>query len=209
MRWGFAALAVALLIGLPMAQAAAQSTSRQPSSLTPLGPVQPPRPSAPTQTTITPGQDPPAPIQSQALPSLTGPDPAYAPPPVRATPPTPPASPVPAQTGAPPPAGPVRPGGDWVSKPGAELRGLDKVTARASVLTGKVGEVLQFGSLSILVRGCAVRPPDQPADVAVFLEITDRGATAPLFRGWMIGSMPSSAVLEHPVYDVRVVACRP
>jgi hypothetical protein len=86
---------------------------------------------------------------------------------------------------------------------------LDKVTARATPLTGKVGDTLKAGTLAILVRACAVRGPDQPADSAAFLEITDHGATPPAFRGWMAASNPAIGILEHPLYDVRLIACRP
>ncbi len=200
MRRLLAALAAVPLVVAAIGAALAQPAPRTPPGLTPLGPVQAPRPSAPNQPFVTQGQDPLAPVQSQPLPSLTPPDPAYAPParPAPAAPPTV-AAPLPATALA----------GDWQPRQTVELRGLDKVTARSAAITGKVGETLRYGTLSILVRGCAVRPPDQPADVTAFLEITDRGATTPIFRGWMITSAPSLAILEHPVYDIRVAACRP
>ncbi|MCX7384126.1 MAG: DUF2155 domain-containing protein [Alphaproteobacteria bacterium] len=134
------------------------------------------------------------------MPSLTAPDPAYAPP----RQPIAPARPAPLAS-QPPTTVP----GDWQPRQGVELRGLDKVTARSAPIVGKVGETLRYGTLAILVRGCAVRPPDQSPDVAAYLEITDRGASTPLFRGWMIASTPSVAILEHPVYDIRVAACHP
>ena len=85
---------------------------------------------------------------------------------------------------------------------------LDKVTARTTALTGKVGDTLRFGSLAIVLRGCVARPADQAADAAAFLDITDRAGAA-VFRGWMVASMPALAIIEHPVYDIRLAACRP
>lgn len=202
MRHAELALAAGLLIALQPSIALPQTPRTQPG-LTPLGPVQAPRPSAPTQAPVVQGQDPPAPIQSQPLPSLTGPDPALA------TQPALPAAPAQATRPATPPT-PVTPiAGDWQNRTSVELRGLDKVTARSATVTGKVGDTMRFGTLSILVRGCVARPPDQPADAAAYLEITDRGATAPMFRGWMLASSPATAILEHPVYDIRIAACRP
>lgn len=211
-----------LLLAMP---AAAQN----PPQLTPLGPTQAPRPQAPPLPTVqTPTTPPPAGIQAQPLPSLTGPDPAFAPPsagtqaPAAPAPATPrPATPAPAPAAPAAPA-PVAPApavpapavqgtpipGDWQPRGTAELIGLDKVTARPTQIAVKVGETVRFGTLSITVRGCAVRPPDQPADATAFLEITDRGASAPVFRGWMFMAAPAIAVLEHPVYDVRVAGCR-
>ena len=190
-----------LIAGLPLT--ALPQTPRTPPGLTPLGPVQAPRPSAPTQAPVVQGQDPLAPIQSQPLPSLTAPDAAFV------TQPAPTAAPTQATRPATPP-GPVTPiAGDWQNRANVELRGLVKVTARSATVTGKVGETLRFGTLSIFVRGCVARAPDQPTDAAAYLEITDRGATAPMFRGWMVASSPATAILEHPVYDIRIAACRP
>ncbi|CAH2604708.1 conserved exported protein of unknown function [Rhodovastum atsumiense] len=107
---------------------------------------------------------------------------------------------------APPP--PVAPVDVWQPRTGVELIMLDKVSARATPLAGRINEPLQYGSLTILVRSCVVRPSDAPPDAAAFLEITDsRPGPAP-FRAWMILSDPSVSIFEHPVYDVRLVGCR-
>lgn len=100
---------------------------------------------------------------------------------------------------------------DWVPKRVAELQMLDKVTARITVLRAPVGEPVQFGALTILVRACNARPPDEVPDAAAFLEMTDsrRAAGAQeVFRGWMFANAPGVNMLEHPVYDVRVLDCR-
>ncbi|MCC7284179.1 MAG: DUF2155 domain-containing protein, partial [Acetobacteraceae bacterium] len=41
--------------------------------------------------------------------------------------------------------------------------------------------------------------------------VLDRRAgegAAPGFRGWMFATSPALNPLQHPVYDVRVVACK-
>ena len=91
---------------------------------------------------------------------------------------------------------------------GIELAGLDKVTTRLTTLTGRVGQPITFGTLSISVRSCIVRGPDQPADQAAFLDITDSRDPNFAFHGWMILSDPAVAVIEHPVYDIRLIGCR-
>ncbi len=96
----------------------------------------------------------------------------------------------------------------WVPQGSAQLQVLDKVNAQNSLLTVKVGQEAQFGSLNIQVQACDTHPSDQPQDFAAYLTITDSHADAPGFRGWMLANDPSLSMLEHPVYDVRVVSCK-
>jgi hypothetical protein len=87
------------------------------------------------------------------------------------------------------------------------LQVLDKVNARSKLLTVPVGQSGRFESLSIAVKACAVRPPDQPADATAFLTITDQNPGAPGFSGWMLKATPAVSMLAHPIYDVRIVGC--
>lgn len=109
--------------------------------------------------------------------------------------------------GQPPaPATSPQPSDVWVPQGSADLILLDKVNVRRQEMTIKVGQSGTFGSLTIAVRSCVIRPPDQAPDAAAFLDITDsRGG--PGFQGWMIKSDPSLSMLQHPVYDVRVAGC--
>ena len=119
-----------------------------------------------------------------------------------------PAQPPPAQA-APPGAPPAAAAPSaWLPQTTAMLQVLDKVNAQNAVLTVKVGQSAQFGSLTIQVQACQIRPPDQPQDATVFLTITDSHADAPGFRGWLLANHPSVSMLQHPIYDVRVVGCR-
>ena len=108
---------------------------------------------------------------------------------------------------APPP--PAAPGSDaWLPRGAAELAALDKVRAQATTLQARVGQPVRYGSLTITVRGCVVRPPDQAPDSAAFVEVADSHPGGPGFRGWMIAGAPALGMMEHPLYDLRVVACR-
>ena len=94
--------------------------------------------------------------------------------------------------------------------PVAVLRGLDKVTARVTTLNAPVGETIPFGALEITVRTCDKRPPEEPPESAVFLEITEIRVGNPsidLFHGWMFASSPALSAMDHPVYDVWVLDC--
>lgn len=105
-------------------------------------------------------------------------------------------------------AKPVPPPSNWVPGSTAELRLLDKVTARVSGATINPGQAREFGSLTIVMRSCLLRPKDQPGDAAAFLDVTDRNG-GPAFHGWMLASAPALSMLEHPGYDIRVIACQP
>ena len=53
-------------------------------------------------------------------------------------------------------------------------------------------------------------PPEEPPENAAFLEIDEvdhAGRATRLYTGWMFSSTPGLAALEHPVYDIWVLAC--
>ncbi len=99
----------------------------------------------------------------------------------------------------------------WLPRPVAELQALDEVSARVSVFPARWG------------RRCASAPWPSPCAPATPARATrcrtpppgSRCATKragpdapPAFRGWMFASAPAVNMLEHPVYDVRILACR-
>ena len=90
----------------------------------------------------------------------------------------------------------------------AELILLDKLRAQPVTMTVRVGDRAVFGSLTIAVTGCDVRPPDLPANATAFLDITDSRGTAPEFRGWVLSNTPAVSQYQHPVYDLRLAGCR-
>lgn len=101
---------------------------------------------------------------------------------------------------------------DSISLPNAVLQGLDKVTARVERIETPVGRKLTFGALEVVVRACRKSPPEDPPEKAAFLEIWEMKsgeAAVSLFKGWMFASSPALSALEHPVYDVWVLDCKP
>jgi hypothetical protein len=100
----------------------------------------------------------------------------------------------------------------WVPQRVAELQALDKVTARVVTLRAPIGQPERFGSLTVTVRACNARPPDEVPDATAWLEITDSRPPAnggAVFRGWMFANAPGVNMLQHPVYDIRLIECRP
>lgn len=96
----------------------------------------------------------------------------------------------------------------WEPRDEAVLRALDKISARETTLTLRVGQSLQYGSLTVSLQRCLVRPPDQRPDAAAFLHVTDSRSGGPGFAGWMLSGEPWIGVLQHPVYDLALSACR-
>jgi hypothetical protein len=100
---------------------------------------------------------------------------------------------------------------EWVPKATAELQLLDKVTAQVRTMNATLNTPAQFGTLSITVRACNARPPDEVPDAVAWMEIGDSRrpeAERVVFRGWMFANAPAVNMLEHPVYDVRILDCK-
>lgn len=97
-----------------------------------------------------------------------------------------------------------------IERPAAKLQWLDKVTARTSTFTIKVGETKAMSSLRITLRACRENPPIETPESAAFLEVTEikPGEQAePVFSGWMFASSPALSAMENPIYDVWVLSC--
>lgn len=105
-----------------------------------------------------------------------------------------------------PPAPPQWPD-RWVPAKQATLLVLNKIDAVSRKLSVPVGQKTDFQSLTIQVDACIVRPSDQPADAAAFLDISDSDANEPGFHGWTLANQPWLSMLQSPVYDVRVIGC--
>ena len=92
----------------------------------------------------------------------------------------------------------------------AELRALDKVTARVTTLEVPVGKAVEFGTLQITVDVCDKRPPEETPESAAFLRVVEQRAQQPetkVFSGWMFASSPGLSAMQHPVYDLWVLNC--
>ena len=102
----------------------------------------------------------------------------------------------------------------WIEGKSARLQALDKITARISTLDVPIDTPVTFGTLSVSVRRCAYHPPEEPPEDAVFLEVVDNGydsakTPSPVFSGWMFSSSPAVSAMEHPVYDITLLSCKP
>jgi hypothetical protein len=97
-----------------------------------------------------------------------------------------------------------------IREPVAVLQGLNKITARVSKFDAPVGQAVEFGTLSIVVRDCEKSTPEERPENAAFIQIYEnRPGEKPVrqFSGWMFSSSPALSALQNPVYDINVLAC--
>ena len=99
----------------------------------------------------------------------------------------------------------------WIDGKKAQLQALDKITARISTVEAPVGAARFYGTLEITINRCAFPPPEEPPENAAFITVRDRGydglAPKQVFSGWIFSSSPAISALEHPVYDLTLLAC--
>ena len=96
------------------------------------------------------------------------------------------------------------------------LRTLDKVTATTKDYTVKIGDELKYGSLTVAVKHCEKKPPEDVPETYAFLQIDDLkldgkgedGEKERVFSGWMMASNPAISALDHAVYDIWVIDCK-
>lgn len=91
------------------------------------------------------------------------------------------------------------------------LRGLDKITARATTIYAPIGVPVKYATLTIMARYCYSTPITETPETTAFLQIIDHRpdqAERKVFSGWMLASSPSLNGMEHPLYDVWVISCK-
>jgi hypothetical protein len=99
----------------------------------------------------------------------------------------------------------------------AVLQALDKVTAETLRFEAKVNEPVRYKDLVITVHACETNASDEPvAEAAAHLDVQyqpdvlQAGARTArrIYRGWMFANAPGLHPLQHPIYDLWVIACR-
>jgi hypothetical protein len=198
-RWAGAAVC-----GLALAAAGvvlAQETSQKP-------PASPPPLAAPqTSTTSAPSTAPSPAVGTTA--------PAPPPLPIPAAPEPPAPKPVAAEPDEPkPPPEPLK-------RPrftAAVMQGVDKITAETLRFEVKVGEPVRYKGLIVTIRACETTAADETiTDAFAYAEVQSQpevlpgraaAAPRPVFHGWMFASSPTLHPLEHPVYDLWLIACK-
>lgn len=90
----------------------------------------------------------------------------------------------------------------------AVMRGLDKLAGASQDIILTVGEVTQFGPLTITMHDCRYPRGNQNGDAFVSLSVIDNRTGKSAFDGWMIASSPALNAMDHPRYDVWAIRCK-
>ena len=88
---------------------------------------------------------------------------------------------------------------------------LDKISSKNTLLTLKNGETKKFYDLSIKSLKCKNSEFDDNPEITAYLQVQDlkdkNKNEVFVFNGWIFSSSPSITPFDHPVYDIWLVSC--
>ena len=91
------------------------------------------------------------------------------------------------------------------------IKALDKITAKTSVIRLAVGEKKFFGALEIKALKCQLSENNDFTDTVAYLQVKDLSTKDNnqvfLFNGWTFASSPTLQSIDHPIYDLWVISC--
>jgi hypothetical protein len=92
-----------------------------------------------------------------------------------------------------------------------DLKILDKISSKNTLVKLKNGELTTFKDLSIKSLKCKNSGFDDNPEITAYIQVKDltneNNNEVFVFNGWMFSSSPSITPFDHPVYDVWLVKC--
>ena len=92
-----------------------------------------------------------------------------------------------------------------------DIKILDKISSKNTLLKLKNGELIKFKDLSIKSLKCKNSEFDDNPEITAYIQVRDltnkNNDEVFVFNGWMFSSSPSIAPFDHPVYDIWLVGC--
>ena len=92
-----------------------------------------------------------------------------------------------------------------------DLKILDKISSKNTLVKLKNGELITFKDLSIKSLKCKNSEFDDNPEITAYIQVKDltdeNNNEVFVFNGWMFSSSPSVTLFDHPVYDVRLINC--
>ena len=92
-----------------------------------------------------------------------------------------------------------------------EIKILDKVSSKNSLLKLKIGDEKKFKNLLIKSLKCKNSEFDDNPEVTAYLQVKDltnnNNDEVFVFNGWTFLSSPTINPFDHPVYDIWLTKC--
>ena len=92
-----------------------------------------------------------------------------------------------------------------------DLKILDKISSKNTLLKLKNGELKKFKDLSIKSLKCKNSGFDDNPEITAYIQVKDltkeNNDEVFVFNGWIFSSSPSITPFDHPVYDVWLINC--
>ena len=92
-----------------------------------------------------------------------------------------------------------------------DLKILDKISSKNTLVKLKNGELITFKNLSIKSLKCKNSEFDDNPEITAYIQVKDltdeNNNEVFVFNGWMFSSSPSITPFDHPVYDVWLIKC--
>ena len=92
-----------------------------------------------------------------------------------------------------------------------DIKILDKISSKNTLLQLKNGELTQFKNLAIKSLKCKNSEFDDNPEITAYIQVRDltykNNDEVFVFNGWMFSSSPSLTPFDHPVYDVWLLRC--
>jgi len=92
-----------------------------------------------------------------------------------------------------------------------DIKILDKISSKNTLVKLKNGELITFKDLSIRSFKCKNSEFDDNPEITAYIQVKDltdeNNNEVFVFNGWMFSSSPSITPFDHPVYDVWLVNC--
>jgi hypothetical protein len=92
-----------------------------------------------------------------------------------------------------------------------DIKILDKISSKNTLLKIKNGELITFKDLSIKSLKCKNSEFDDNPEITAYMQVKDltdeNNNEVFVFNGWMFSSSPSITPFDHPVYDVWLIKC--
>ena len=92
-----------------------------------------------------------------------------------------------------------------------DIKILDKISSKNTLLKLKNGDLIKFKDLSIKSLKCKNSEFDDNPEITAYIQVRDitnrNNDEVFVFNGWMFSSSPSIVPFDHPVYDVWLESC--